>query len=106
MGGNDSLYGGSGNDLLLGGDGEDFLRGNGGDDDLRGGADNDSYIFDQSFDQGSDTVREVAGEGFADTLLGVGISGLDVFLNLTTPQIISANLTLTLVFASQVEFSF
>jgi Ca2+-binding RTX toxin-like protein len=106
MDGNDALYGGSGADLLLGGAGEDLLRGNGGNDDLRGGLDNDTYVFDQSFNQGSDTVRELAGEGFADTLLGAGLSGVDVFLENTGPQPISANLTLTLVFASTIEFSF
>ena len=90
----------------MGGAGEDWLRGNGGNDDLRGGLDNDTYVFDQSFNQGSDTIREFAGEGFADTLLGVGVSGIDVFLNVGGLQSISANLSLTLVFASTIEFSF
>jgi Ca2+-binding RTX toxin-like protein len=103
--GNDTLYGGSGNDWLLGGNGEDTLRGNGGDDDLHGGNDNDTYIFDLSFDQGSDTLREEAGGGYADTLLGVGLSGLQVNLNAAVAYS-GTNLTLTLVFPSQVEFSF
>ncbi|HEY9171448.1 MAG TPA: Calx-beta domain-containing protein [Verrucomicrobiae bacterium] len=106
MGGNDTLYGGSGNDILIGGDGDDVLRGNGGDDDLRGGKGNDTYVFDLSFNQGSDIVREFVGEGFADTLLGVGLSGLAVNLHITTAQIISPNLTLTLALASTIEFSF
>jgi Ca2+-binding RTX toxin-like protein len=105
--GNDTLYGGSGNDLLLGGEGEDTLRGNGGDDDLRGGRGNDLYVFDLSFNQGHDFVREFAGEGFADTLLGAGISGVGfVDLNSTADQILDPNLTLTLVVLGQVELSF
>lgn len=83
-----------------------MLRGNGGDDDLRGGKGNDTYVFDLSFNQGSDIVREFVGEGFADTLLGVGLSGLAVNLHITTAQIISPNLTLTLALASTIEFSF
>ena len=104
--GNDTLYGGSGDDFLSGGDGDDVLRGNGGDDDLRGGKGNDLYVFDQSFNQGSDTLREYAGEGFADTLQGVGVSGVDVDLNSASLQVISANLSLTLAILSGVEFSF
>jgi Ca2+-binding RTX toxin-like protein len=96
LGGNDSLYGGSGNDTLLGGDGEDLLRGNGGDDDLRGGNDSDTYVFDQSFQQGSDTITEEVGQGAHDTLLGVGLAGVDVDLYSTATQPIGPNLKLTL----------
>lgn len=105
MGGNDTLYGGSGNDILVGGAGDDTLRGNGGNDSLLGGFGNDTYIFDLSFDQGEDTLREDAAQGFADTLLGIGPSGLTVNLHITTQQLFT-NLKLTLLVASTVEFSF
>ncbi|MCS7090886.1 MAG: Calx-beta domain-containing protein [Verrucomicrobiota bacterium] len=109
-GGNDLLYGGSGNDELDGGDGDDVLRGNGGDDALRGGRGNDTYVFDLSFDQGNDTVTEWLGEGYADTLLGIGLSGLVVNLHTTSVQTFlvggAIRLRLTLTVASTVEFSF
>ena len=86
------------------------MRGNGGNDDLRGGNGNDTYIFDLSFQQGSDTIKEFAGGGFADTLLGVGVSGIDVNLNplnvAEATQVIGPNLTLTFLIPSEVEFSF
>ncbi len=103
--GNDTLYGGSGNDVLRGDEGDDILWGNAGNDDLRGGKGNDTYYFDRSFDQGSDTIREYSGEGYADTLQGAGISGIDVHLDWTTEQNLG-NLKLTLIFASQVEYSY
>lgn len=111
MGGNDSLYGGSGADYLSGGDGEDTLRGNGGDDSLTGGNDSDTYVFDQSFQQGSDTITEAVGEGAHDKLLGVGIAGIDIDLFSSAVQIIGVNLTLTLTYpsaadAGQIEHSF
>lgn len=111
LGGNDQLYGGAGNDFLSGGDGNDLLRGNGGDDQLTGGDGNDRYVFDQSFPQGSDTIIERAGEGAHDTLQGVGIAGIDVNLWTSLPQVISANLTLTLAYPlaadlGQIEHSF
>jgi Ca2+-binding RTX toxin-like protein len=111
MEGNDALYGGSGDDLLLGDEGEDTLRGNGGDDELTGGLDNDTYVFDQSFDQGTDSIHEFAGGGYADTLLGVGVSGIGE-LNLNpanvgeATQMISDNLTLIFEVPSEIEFSF
>lgn len=103
--GDDVLYGNAGADYLNGGAGEDTLSGAGsfdlllgtdGNDWLEGGDDSDLYIFDQSFQQGSDTITERRGGGAHDTLQGVGIAGIDVNLYLATPQIISANLTLTL----------
>lgn len=105
MEGNDTLYGGSGNDSVNGGDGNDILRGNGGSDDLQGGRGNDTYVFDLSFDQGADIVREFSGEGYADTLLGIGPSGLVVDLHTTALQTFT-NLKLTMAAASTVEFSF
>lgn len=105
QGGNDTLYGGSGPDWLFGGDGHDTLRGNGGDDTLLGGPGNDIYVFDLSFPQGTDTVIEQPGEGYADRLQGVGLSGLVVNLHITTPQTFP-NLILILSNASTVEYSF
>jgi Ca2+-binding RTX toxin-like protein len=121
--GNDTLYGGAGGDLLEGGDGEDTLNGAGaiatavpdGNDTLIGGNDSDTYVFDLSFNQGSDTIREVLGGGAHDTLLGVGVAGLDVFLFSTAAQPIKVNsivmLTLTLDYPTpfdvgQIEHSF
>lgn len=110
--GNDSLYGGAGDDFLYGGDGEDTLNGCGaidpllgadGNDWLEGGNDNDTYVFDQSFQQGSDTVTERYDEGALDILQGVGVSGVDIFLNLTGAQTISPNLTLTLNYPFAVD---
>lgn len=111
LGGSDQLYGGSGDDNLYGGDGEDTLRGNGGNDMLVGGSDSDTYIFDQSFQQGLDTIVEAIGEGAHDTLLGVGIAGIDIDLFSSAAQAISANLTLTLAYpipadAGQIEHSY
>jgi Ca2+-binding RTX toxin-like protein len=111
MEGNDTLYGGSGNDSLSGGDGEDLLRGNGGNDTLVGGNDSDTYVFDQSFQQGADTITEQVGQGAHDTLQGVGIPGIDINLYSTAAQIISPNLTLTLNYPGlldlgQIEHSF
>ena len=111
LGGSDQLYGGSGDDYLYAGDGEDTLRGNGGNDMLVGGNDSDTYIFDQSFQQGLDTIVEAIGEGAHDTLLGVGIAGIDIDLFSSAAQAISANLTLTLAYpipadAGQIEHSY
>jgi len=81
------------------------LRGHAGNDDLRGGGGNDTYIFDLSSDQGADIVREWPGEGYADTLLGIGLGGLVVDLHTVLQQTFT-NLKLTLDTASTVEFSF
>jgi Ca2+-binding RTX toxin-like protein len=84
-------------------------------DTLIGGNDSDTYVFDLSFNQGSDTIREVLGGGAHDTLLGVGVAGLDVFLFSTAAQPIKVNsivmLTLTLDYPTpfdvgQIEHSF
>ncbi|MDH7502006.1 MAG: SdrD B-like domain-containing protein [Verrucomicrobiota bacterium] len=105
MDGNDTLYGGSGNDTLVGGNGDDTLRGNGGNDYLSGGRGNDSYIFDLGFPQGEDTLLELPAEGYADTLVGIGPSGLVVDLHNAGEQNFP-NLKLTLLLPSTVEFSF
>ncbi|MGC8990644.1 MAG: calcium-binding protein, partial [Verrucomicrobiia bacterium] len=105
MDGNDTLYGGNGNDTLVGGNGDDTIRGNAGNDYLSGGRGNDTYIFDLSFPQGDDTLLELPAEGYADTLVGIGLSGLVVDLhNSGTQEFL--NLKLTLLLPSTVEFSF
>jgi Ca2+-binding RTX toxin-like protein len=104
--GNDTLYGGGGNDILRGGSGDDVLHGDEGDDTLFGGPGNDSFVFDQSYALGADMVVEFAGQGYADRLIGVGLSGIDVDLFLAVSQTISMNLTLILWNAGQVELSY
>jgi Ca2+-binding RTX toxin-like protein len=104
--GDDILLGGLGGDTLRGGAGNDILRGNGGNDTLEGGRGNDTYIFDQSSNQGSDTVTESAGEGYRDALVGAGLGGVVVNLFLASEQIIGPNLRLTLSPTGQVEISF
>jgi Ca2+-binding RTX toxin-like protein len=104
--GNDVLYGGSGDDVLVGGAGNDWLVGNGGDDLLRGGVGNDVYLFDLSTAQGSDTLTEYAGEGYADTLLGLGPNGIEVNLGGVGPQTFGTRLVLVLTNPFTVEFSF
>ena len=78
---------------------------------LVGGNDSDTYIFDQSFQQGLDTIVEAVGEGAHDVLLGVGIAGIDIDLFSSAAQPIGPNLTLTLAYpfpvdAGQIEHSF
>ncbi len=121
LAGNDTLLGSYGNDVLRGGDGDDtvfggggaddirgdagndFLGGSGavdttvgpdGDDTLRGGTGNDTFIFDQSFDQGTDTVIEFVGQGYADFLQGVGLGGIVIDLSLAGTQVIGPNLSI------------
>jgi len=70
-----------------------------GDDQLYGGTGNDTYLFDLSyyFDSAAipslhfiplatDTVYESPNQGFVDTLLGLGVSGVDVDLHTAAPQ--------------------
>ncbi|MCL5098586.1 MAG: M10 family metallopeptidase C-terminal domain-containing protein [Candidatus Omnitrophica bacterium] len=125
--GNDSIYGGAGSDILAGEDGDDVLQGAGafnpslgtdGNDQLFGGKGNDSYLFDLSstlthpgIPLGTDTVTENLGEGYQDTLVGIGPSGIAVNLFSGAPQNyydLNSALILTLVLANpgQVEFSF
>ena len=107
--GDDVLYGGAGSDIVLGRAGNDTLDGCGyidtslhipdGNDLLFGGTGNDTYRFDitarnttplnplaPSIPQGTDTVVENPGEGYADTLLGLGPSVLAVNLSTPLPQ--------------------
>ena len=112
--GDDVLIGGSGDDTLRGGAGDDVLDGGGydpselgsDDDELRGGSGNDVYFFDASLQLGTDTVVEFAGEGFADVLIGAGLSGVDVDLFEVGLQIVSDHLGLILMPSQEVEDSF
>jgi Ca2+-binding RTX toxin-like protein len=112
--GNDALYGGIGDDLLRGDQGDDLLNGGGydpmlsltDDDELRGGSGNDTYVFDQSLQLGTDQVIELAGGGYYDVLEGAGLSGIDVDLFDNTSQTISDHLILILVNPGQVEDAF
>ena len=102
--GNDKLYGRAGADVLEGGDGNDTLYGESGDDTLVGGAGNETYVFNTNTPLGSDTVTDSAG---SDYLYFVGsTNNVTVNLGLTTPQVVNANLTLTLASATSIEHIF
>lgn len=90
------LTGGLGNDILFGGAGQDFLFGGAGNDTLTGGNDSDTYFFDQTFQQGTDSITELAGQGTNDTIQGVAPNTINLFS--TAQQTISANLRLTLIY--------
>ncbi len=99
--GNDALNGGAGADALDGGDGNDTLYGESGNDTLVGGAGNETYVFNTNTPLGSDTVTDSAGN---DYLYFVGsTSNLTVNISLTTPQVVNANLSLTLASATSIE---
>ncbi len=99
--GNDKLYGGAGADVLDGGDDNDTLYGESGNDTLVGGAGNETYVFNTNTPLGSDTVTDSAGN---DYLYFVGsTNNLTLNLGLTTPQVVNANLTLTLASATSIE---
>jgi Ca2+-binding RTX toxin-like protein len=99
-GGNDGLYAGIGNDTLNGGAGDDTLHGGGydptlmglSDDDLLfGGNGNDTYVFDRSLQLGTDSLTEfdemfMPEAGYNDVILGLGLSGTDIDLQLTMTQ--------------------
>ncbi len=99
--GNDALNGGAGADALDGGDGNDKLYGESGNDTLVGGAGNETYVFNTNTPLDSDTVTDSAGN---DYLYFVGsTNNVTVNLGLTTPQVVNANLTLTLTSATSIE---
>lgn len=111
--GNDLLAGGDDNDELLGGDGLDQLAGGAGDDMLEGGNDSDTYIFDQTnvppappINQGVDAVVEQPGGGSNDMLIGAGLSGIDIDLNLGGFQVLSAILTVIIQNPGVIENAF
>jgi Ca2+-binding RTX toxin-like protein len=101
--GNDTLYGGAGSNVLLGGAGDDTLnptgnfdpaRGSAGLNILIGGTGNDTYAFDLSALKPTAAhptppaptvfVLEQPGEGYADTLTGLGPAGISVNLGAST----------------------
>ncbi len=99
--GNDALNGGAGADALDGGDGNDKLYGESGNDTLVGGAGNETYVFNTNTPLDSDTVTDSTGN---DYLYFVGsTNNLTVNISLTTPQVVNANLTLTLASATSIE---
>lgn len=121
--GNDELIGGAGGDILQGGAGEDTLIGCGntasgpdGNDLLCGGTGNDPYIFDLTEilgvgpNNGSDTIFEFGGGGAHGQMLGIGVNGVDIFLNSGAAQTYKdsmGNLILTVTLsANQIEHSF
>jgi hypothetical protein len=125
--GDDVMYGSAGSDVLVGGDGNDRLNGCGyfdttlgftdSDDFLIGDKGNDTYVFDLSspgggspIPLGTDLVFENPGEGYADTILGLGLNGITVDLSSAAAQIYKdANgvLILTVLLSpSQIEFAF
>lgn len=94
--GKDELYGNAGDDSLNGGEGNDLLSGGQAltdepstdDDQLEGGDGNDTYIIDKTVLYGADRVIETATSGSADVIQGLGLSGIHIFLNLTSVQTI------------------
>jgi Ca2+-binding RTX toxin-like protein len=113
--GDDELRGGAGNDTLRGGAGNDRLLGGAGDDDLRGGLGNDTYVFDKSENAGTDTVTELATfiwppnqplQGFADTLIGAGLAGVEVKLTASGVAYSHPNLRVILTHGNTVEYSY
>ena len=98
--GSDTLLGGNGNDLLKGGDGfddlsggagNDYLYGEGDTDNMRGGdgsdtlvgcAGNETYYFEDATEDETDTVIELADEGFDQLYFGTMTTAVTV--NLTS----------------------
>jgi len=125
--GDDVIYGGAGSDLLYGEDGNDRLNGCGyfdttlgyvdGNDQLNGGLGNDTYVFDltgppggSSILLGIDSIFENPGEGYADTIIGLGLSGVTLDLSSGAAQLFydaDGNLILTVFLTpGNIEFGF
>jgi Ca2+-binding RTX toxin-like protein len=90
-----ALAGNRGNDTLAAGAGDDTLAGEGGNDTQDGGAGNDRFLFDADTPLGSDTLIDASG---TDTLDFSETTTQAIVLNLgkTTPQLLNANLSLSL----------
>ncbi|MCC7373311.1 MAG: M10 family metallopeptidase C-terminal domain-containing protein [Verrucomicrobiales bacterium] len=106
----ENVVAGSGNDVLLGNDldnvldagaGDDVIEGRGGDDDLTGGSGSDLFVFDADNALGHDDLFEASSKD-TDTIDFGETSGQAVALDLslTTSQVVSPTLTLTLNTAS------
>ena len=94
MDGDDLLIGGSGGDIIAGGGGIDVIEGRGGNDLMGGGLGYDTYRFNLTTQQGTDTVIEFASQG-NDTLAGLQPASVNLAIN--AAQIIGPNLTLILL---------
>ncbi|MEX2137906.1 MAG: calcium-binding protein [Pirellulales bacterium] len=84
--GNDELNGDGGNDDLDGGAGNDNLAGGTGDDTLLGSTGDDSFVFASGVDLGSDTITEVASEGYDLVDLSGVVGGMQLDISTTSTQ--------------------
>jgi Ca2+-binding RTX toxin-like protein len=94
----ENVIGGLGNDVLVGNSLANTLTGGGGNDTLMGAAGNDTYLFDVDSPLGTDSLTDAVGVetiSFAGSTAGAALS-----LGLTTTQIVSSNLSLTLASAT------
>jgi len=98
----ENLTGGDQNDTLTGNTQANTLSGRGGDDVLAGGSNNDLYLFDTDLALGSDTVTDQSGIDLLDFSSTTSL-GVTVNIGITTPQVVNANLTLTLSSATSIE---
>jgi Ca2+-binding RTX toxin-like protein len=102
--GDDTLSGGEGNDQLYGDGGSDFLEGGAGDDLLEGASGSDTYIFEGTYDLGTDTIVEPFIPNQTDTLdfSGLQFEGEGVAVDLGSGSMVinTANAQLTLTFGN------
>ncbi|MFM8420583.1 MAG: Calx-beta domain-containing protein [Verrucomicrobiota bacterium] len=95
----ENAVGGNGNDTLIGNALDNVLTGGPGNDILDGRAGNEVYAFDTDSAWGSETVIENPADPGRDTLDFSGTTLMSVNVNLSVlnvPQVVNANLTLTL----------
>lgn len=97
----ENIVGGLANDVLFGNAANNVLTGGAGNDVLNGGAGNDTYTFSTNTALGSDSVTD--GSGIDELYFGGSTNAVVVNLGLTTPQIVNANLTLTLASGASIE---
>lgn len=90
----DNVIGGDQGDTLTGNTAANQITGGLGNDSLNGNSGNDTYFFDADLALGTDTLSDASG---TDTLDFSATSiGVTVDLNITSAQIVNANLTLNL----------
>lgn len=95
--GDDILRGNLRDNVLDGGAGDDLLEGGEGDDDLTGGIGDDLYIFEADTALGHDDIFEQANQDTDTIDFGeTTTQSINLDLSLTTSQIVSPTLTLTL----------